>query len=396
MKENEKKRILLINSHFKIGGVETALVNMANELCKQYSVDLLIYNPIGPMRERLDSRVNVINACSALRAMGMTAKEALASKNLFIILFRIFGSSWSRVFYNRFPIWIATKLQKKLIGYDLAIAFRQEVYKNVMDSGYSRVLDRCVEAKCKAVWIHFDSVNFDNDSKYNFRYYEKADKIVGVSKSVAEAFKKVNPSLAEKTDYCPNFFDYADLKDKGGVEQEIKYPVDKFICFSACRMSKGKAFVRGISAFAPVFREHEDIIWYIAGDGPEKKNIEEAIKSEGLEGRIVLLGNQSNPYPYMKNADLTVLLSYYEAAPMVYTESKLFGVPVFSTETSSTREMIIDGVEGFICENSETGIRDAFSDIMNNREKIARVKENLKSYCPSNDESLKKIEEWLK
>ncbi len=394
--QKSKKRILLINSHFKIGGVETALINMANELSEKYDVDLFIYNPVGPMKNGLNGNVRIIPACKAVRTMGMTFRETVKTKSIFMILFRLFGSLWSRLFSNRFPIWIATKLQPELDGYDFAASFRQEAYKNVMDSGYTRILDRCVCAKCKAIWIHYDSLNFNNDIAFNVEYYKKADKIIGVSKSVEQAFKKVNPELASKTDYCYNFFDYDDIKRKSEENQETEYPENKFICFSACRMSKGKALTRGISAFAETFREHNDIMWYIAGDGPERKNIEEAIKAEGLEERIILLGNQVNPYPYMKNADLLMLISYFEAAPMVYNEAKALGVPVFSTETSSTREMIENGVEGFVCDNSEDGIRRVFADIMNNREKVKHVKENLKNYRASNEESFKKIEEWLK
>ncbi len=390
-----KKRILLINSHFKIGGVETALVNMANELSKKYEVDLFIYNPSGPMKKGLNGNVRVIPACNAVRTMGMTFKETVKTKNIFMILFRLFGTAWSRLFSNRLPIWIAARLQPELKGYDFAAAFRQEAYKNVMDSGYTRILDRCVEARCKAIWIHYDSVNFNNDIAFNAEYYKKADKIIGVSKSVEQAFKKVNPELAEKTDYCYNFFDYDDIAAKSEEKQGTEYPENNFICFSACRMSRGKALTRGIKAFAETFRSYDDVIWYIAGDGPERGNIEEAIKVEGLEGRIILLGNQANPYPYMKNADLLILISYFEAAPMVYNEAKALRVPIFSTETASTREMIEDGVEGFICENSEDGIKFAFADIMKNREKIGQVKENLRDYRASNEESLRKIDDWL-
>ncbi len=393
--EKSKKRILLINSHFKTGGVETALVNMANELSKKYDVDLFIYNPVGPMEEQLADNVRIIPACKAIRTMGMTLNETIKSKNIFMILFRLFGSIWSKFFTNKIPIWIAIKLQKKIKGYDLAISFRQEAYKNVMDSGYTRVLDRCVEAKCKAIWIHYDSINFNNDIDFNVKYYKKADKIVCVSKSVQEAFNEVNPELAHKTEYCYNFFDYDEILKRSEEQQDTKYPENKFVCFSACRLSRGKAIARGVSAFAQTLREHKDIVWYIAGDGPERKNIEAAIKKEGLEDRIILLGNQINPYPYMKNADLLLLISYFEAAPMVYNEAKILHVPIFSTETSSTREMVMDGMEGFICENSENGLSEVFSEIMNNREKIEKVRENLKRYSASNDDSLAKIEDML-
>ena len=391
----KKKKILLINTFFKVGGIQSSLINMANELCNEYQIDLLLYYPEGPLKERLDSRVNIIQPSWALKALGMSVTEALKSGNLLIILFKLFGSVWARIFDNRLPIWIATKIQPVLKGYDIAVAFRPETRKKMLCSGFVRVLCRCTQAKTKIAWIHYDALKLDNDSKFNAKYYQDVDKIVGVSESVKNAFAAVHPELKSKTDYCYNFFEYDEIIRKSNIKQEIEYPSDKMVCFSACRFSVGKGIVRGIKAFAPVFREHEDILWYIAGDGPERENIEAAIKEEKLENRIILLGSQSNPYNYMKNADLLIIISYHEAAPMVYKEAKALHVPVFTTETSSSYEMLKDGVEDFICENSEEGIRAKFSEIMDNREKIASAKKSLESYKGSNDASICKIAEWV-
>ena len=144
-----------------------------------------------------------------------------------------------------------------------------------------------------------------------------------------------------------------------------------------------------------MLEEHKDIKWYIAGDGPERSTIKSTIESYGLKDRIILLGNQSNPYPYIKKSDLFMLLSFHEAAPVVYNEAHALGIPVFSTRTISSDEMLDDGVNAFICENSEKGIREAFADLMTNREKIARAKENLKNYKMSNVSSIEKIREFI-
>lgn len=389
------KKILLINSHFNIGGIETALVGMANELCGSYQVDLLIYNPEGAMRERLDSRVNILKPSFALRSMGMTASQALKCKNPLVFLFKVLGSVWSHAFDNRLPIYIATKIQPKLKGYDLAIAYRQEAYKSEIASGFVRVLDCCVEAKRKIACIHYDATQFKEHQKFNEKYYKKIDKIIGVSKSVAKAYEKNNPSLCGKMDYCYNFIDYDMLARKSCEEPSVKYDSDKFVCFSACRFGKEKGIVRAINAIAPVLKEHKDVMWYIAGDGPERKSIESAIEEAGLQDRIILLGNLSNPYPYMKNSDLVMLLSYHEAAPMVYMEAKALHVPIFSTNTLSAYEMLKDGEEDFICENSEEGIRAKFKELIENQDRVVNAKEKLKTYQGNNAESLQKIEEWL-
>lgn len=396
MKE-KRKRILFINRYFEVGGIQSSLINMANSLCEEYDVDILAYNPEGSLKDRLDSRVNIIEPSWRLKALGMSSlKDTLCSRNLFIFLFRLFGALWSRIFDNKLPISLAIKHQKKLSGYDLAIAYRTETQKKLVISGYARVLDKCVEAKTKAVWIHCDAQKINVSKEFNKDFYNCADKIVGVSKSVMKIFESVYPDFADKMDYCYNFMNYGDILSKSNENQAVSYPENKFICFSACRLSEEKGVVRAIRAFAPVLKKHEDVLWYIAGDGPERESIENAIKEESLENRIILLGRQSNPYPYMKNADLYLSLSYHEAAPMVYMEAKALHVPVFSTETSSSYEMLKDGVEDFICENSEEGIREKFAEVIENREKVCSAKNNLKNYVGSNDASLRKTAEWTK
>lgn len=393
--DTKKKKILFINRYFHVGGIQSSLINMANALCENYDIEMLVFHPEGVLKDRLDPRIKVLKPSWALKAMGLSPKEALKTGNLLIFLFRVLGSLWARVFDNRLPIYIATKVQKKLTGYDLAVAFRAETRKNVITSGYARILDRCVEAKHKAVWIHYDASALNSSRDFNRKYYKNIDKIVGVSESVMSAFKEVNRTLSDKMDYCYNFLNYDDILRKSEAKQDIEYPEGNFICFSACRLSHEKGINRALDAMMPVLKNHKDVMWYIAGDGPERENIESAIKENSLEAQIVLLGNQKNPYNYMKNADLYLSTSFQEAAPMVYMEAKALHVPVFTTRTLSSEEMLRDGAEDFICENSVEGIRAKFAELMDNREAVYDAKKHMSGYRGNNDESMKKITSWL-
>ena len=43
------KRILIVNKSFATGGIQSSMVNMANQLSKFYKVDILVYYPEGPI-----------------------------------------------------------------------------------------------------------------------------------------------------------------------------------------------------------------------------------------------------------------------------------------------------------------------------------------------------------
>ena len=136
-------------------------------------------------------------------------------------------------------------------------------------------------------------------------------------------------------------------------------------------------------------------MWFIAGDGAERANIEMAIKTDGLEEYIHLIGAQSNPYPYMRNADLVLNVSFHEAAPMVFFESRALGTPVFATRTVSAEELLCNQVDSFICDNSEAGLCEAFADLMANRELVQNARKALHGHHMSNEESLLKIKKIL-
>lgn len=389
------KRILLVNKSFEVGGIESSMVNMANELSHHYQVDLFIYNPEGVLKSRLNDVVNIIKPSWRFRALGMTVKDAFKTHNLKIMAFRSFSMLWSKMFSNKLPIAIAIKHQKKLTGYDLAIAYHQEQRKKASVSGFVRMVDQCVQAKVKAAWLHFDSASLDLDSAYNNPFYQKMDKLVCVSKALADGFAGKYPALSHKVDYCHNFLPFDEIIEKSKQPQDVSYPAEKFVCFSACRLVKVKAIVRAVQAMADVFKQYSDVVWYIAGDGPERENIEAAIEKHGLQEQIVLLGTKSNPYPYMRNAGLVLNTSFQEAAPMVFLESKALGTPVFATKTASTEELLQNGVDSFICENSEQGIRTTFAELMQDRAKVAAASDALKSYNAGNDASLLKVKSFM-
>jgi glycosyltransferase involved in cell wall biosynthesis len=221
------------------------------------------------------------------------------------------------------------------------------------------------------------------------------DRIVCVSESVMKSFAKCFPSLEGKMEYCYNFLSFDQILEKSNLPSEIEIPSDRCVLFSASRLAPEKAIPRAIYAIQEVFSSYPELVWYLAGNGPERQKIEEAIAACGLENRIVLLGGLLNPYPMMKRADLVVNVSYHEAAPMVFFESLALGTPVFATRTLSAEEMLSDGENAFLCENSAEGIRNALFSLMEHKENLKKAKAKLESYSANNEKSLQKIKEFL-
>ncbi|QSX09598.1 glycosyltransferase [Alkalibacter rhizosphaerae] len=131
------------------------------------------------------------------------------------------------------------------------------------------------------------------------------------------------------------------------------------------------------------------------GGGALESSIKEEVHRRGLEDRIRFYGDQNNPYRFLKNADLLLLPSIHEAAPMVIMEAKSLGVPVLSTDTISAKEMIIEGKEGFVCPNNEEGIYQDLRKILLNLQTLQECRDFLRKQNYSNDDALRHFEELI-
>lgn len=73
----------------------------------------------------------------------------------------------------------------------------------------------------------------------------------------------------------------------------------------------------------------------LLGKGKLKDEIEQLVVELNLEEKVVFLGFQENPFPYIKHAKFKVLTSDWEGFALVIAESLVLGTPVISTSCQS-------------------------------------------------------------
>ena len=77
------KKVLIVNKSFETGGIQSSMVNMANELSKYYKVDLFVYNECGGMKERLSPKVNILPTSWRFKALDISLKQTIKTKDFF-------------------------------------------------------------------------------------------------------------------------------------------------------------------------------------------------------------------------------------------------------------------------------------------------------------------------
>ena len=81
---------------------------------------------------------------------------------------------------------------------------------------------------------------------------------------------------------------------------------------------------------------------------------------------LILLGNTTNPYTYMRDCDIYAQPSRHEGKPIAVEEAKILYKPILATEYLSAREQLSDGNLGEICPISVDGIYEGLKKMLDN------------------------------
>lgn len=90
----------------------------------------------------------------------------------------------------------------------------------------------------------------------------------------------------------------------------------------------------------------------IVGDGPDKKLIEDYIKSNEIKN-VSMVGFQQ-PEEYYKKSKIFLMTSLIEGFPMTVSEAKQFGcVPIAMNSFASISECVEESIDGYIVDNND-------------------------------------------
>lgn len=97
-----------------------------------------------------------------------------------------------------------------------------------------------------------------------------------------------------------------------------------------------------------------------------------------LEDNIILLGQKTNPYVYMKRCDIYVQTSRNEGLGLTVIEAKILEKPIVCTNFSTASSLITDRVDGLLCNIEEENIASKILELIRNKELYAMILKNLR------------------
>lgn len=378
------KHILFINGHLNTGGVERSLVDILRHMdYTKYAVDLLLLEDIGDYASELPSEVKVLfrDLHNTYGGVASSVRRCIAARDwmclrlrLLFLLRKIFGP---RAFKSAPTLLLGEH------HYDCVIGFRPGICADL--AGYS------VKAKRRITWWHHGEFYVDRVA-YG-AMCSKMNAVAVVSQSCKAMLQEKLPEIESKLVCIPNMLDAVAIGQKAG---NSPYTGDILHIVSVGRLAPEKHFENVFPAAKALRQAGIDFAWHVIGDGFERSKLEALIAENDLKDHVILDGSKTNPYPYMKYADLFVHPSYVESQGLTVLEAMALGVPCVVTKSRGPCEFIEDGINGLLTEQSPESLTEKVLSILTDKTLFQSIKEN--TVCPEQfapDRVMKQIEELI-
>ncbi len=431
-----RPRIFIAMHYMELGGAEAALLGLLQSVDpERVEVDVFIYahrgelmhfvqseefgasqsEELGVRSEELDARPKY-RLLPELEAYAMLEEPiALLIKKGYwrLALARLWGR-WEDERYKKYNVkglesnahvvfqqHRTVKCLPKInpeVEYDLAISFLTPHYI---------VLDK-VRAKKKLGWIHTDYTNVFINREMELKMWERLDVISSISPDVSEKFAEVFPSLKDR------IIDIENILSPGFIRKRSEGACPVFEQDDNClklltigRYSRAKKMedipylcrrlVDGISKSEELGVRSEElgvrnVKWYIIGYGSAEieKQVREEIEKEGMQEHVILLGKQSNPYPFIRTCDVYVQPSRYEGKSITVREAQILCKPVIVTHYPTAPSQV-NGKDGVIVPLEREACADAMIEVLKNKDLLTSLTEYLQTHDYGNESEIEKI-----
>ena len=366
------KKVLFLIHDLGQGGAEKVLVNLANNLdLEKYDVTIMSLFDHGENRESIQQGIKYRFWCPFIFPGNSHLMKLLTPQALHNLIIKE--------------------------HYDIEVSY--------LEGPCARVISGCTDPFVKLVsWIHTEFMSKEMASQ-SFRSYCEAkecygrfDRIVCVSETVREGFKKIfHVNVPVVVLYNTN--ENKEIVRKAQEEvTNFSFPADKIKFALVGKLTENKGFDRVLRIGKKLLDQDYPIQIYILGDGPLKDSFARYIIENGMQESAFILGYQGNPYKYIKNCNLFICSSFREGFSTAATEALILGVPVITTEVSGMKEMLgKDNEYGVIVPNSEEALYLEIKNLLDHPELLEHYRKQalLRSQKFTKEETVKAVQEML-
>jgi glycosyltransferase involved in cell wall biosynthesis len=145
------------------------------------------------------------------------------------------------------------------------------------------------------------------------------------------------------------------------------------------RLVPQKAHWRFVRAASVAARRVPDARFLIVGDGPLRSQIEAAVRSAGLDDRVVFTGVREDARELSARADVLVFSSEWEGLSIAALEAMAAGTPVLATDVQGMRELLAGGAGETVPLDEGDALGERLADLLLDRQRRAAMSETGKA-----------------
>lgn len=341
-----KKQVLFFIESLQCGGAEKSLISLLPLLdYSKMEVDLLLLKRGGVFEQYIPENIRIIDFHQQVHPLFFLPSQTMFSLRLRwnrLIARKEHGAEtrWKTMHHAYTPL---------AKHYDIAIAYQQ---------GFPTyyLVDK-VNAGKKIAWANVDLTQAGYCVRYNRAFYNKYDKVVAVSANLQKMLAEEGFASSDKIAVVQDILNVNLIREMATQSDFSKHP-SGLTLITVGRMVYQKGYDLAVEAADILRNQGLDFHWYFVGDGAMRETIEKLIREQHLENHITLLGEQSNPYPFMAVADIYVQTSRFEGFGITLAEARIIGKPLISTNFPVVYNQIADGQNGLIADMTPDSIAE--------------------------------------
>lgn len=241
-------------------------------------------------------------------------------------------------------------------GYDLYVSFNYQTPSFLLPEGGRNI-----------AWVHTSVYDLAEEGMKYYRQlqcraFEKAVRIVSISDITTKSIQTLFPEHAAKIVEIYNAVDVSEIRKKAESDTEIvlEHPAVIYVG----RLDENKDPLRMVDLFQGLASRNNPVHLYFLGSGELEMRVREKVREYELENQIHFLGYLENPFPVIKQADVSCVTSRSEGFPMRLLESVALHVPFVSTEVGGAAILANGEQCGRVFRTDKEAVRD-LSELLN-------------------------------
>ena len=393
-----KKKVLFIIGSLQSGGVSKSMVSLLNAWdTEKYETSLLLCCKDGDVfSDYLPKNIQLIYNPVIEHVMGgfFSLKWLLVHGHFLLCLGVLL-----RLILSRISRPLASELIAKMMP-----VVSDVHYDLIVDYGGQQLLYYMVNklsATKKVSFFHSDYSKWSFYYNADKKYYPLVDHIFTISQTCVDSLKHFFPNCTDRVSIMENISSPTIIRQQS-LESigEFKVQVDQMkangntILCTIGHICRGKGFDFAIEASDILKRNGIHFKWIFIGKVLEE-NLLKLIADKKLDDNILLVGIQSNPYPYISLSDIVVHPSRFEGKSIALDEAKILCKPIVVTNFSTVGDQFKNGKNGTICEMSGKAVANAIIELINDSSLQDSYRMYLESHIIDNSSEVNKLYTYL-